>query len=250
MSSELRAEYGAIRHRAIALAGRSGDVKARVLALRDIYRDSRGQHVFPLLAMHEMLWAHDFFEVTGTLGDFITHRFVGDVTAQGTRLEMLRAFAEAFRAGCQNAFVDTFTNYYFSRDYGEAPGADRFVLPSLRGAQTDLHRAIRAKRSLTEAQRRTLYCLALEFEQARTLAVDIGRGMKGLTCPFVHGLVRRAVVRLTYLPPQVRFYFRDYSNVEERLARGLRSYELASQRGWDKVSDATHAYTLVLPGRP
>jgi hypothetical protein len=249
MTVELRTEYETLKHRALTVAGRSGDVKARVLALRDIYRDSRGDHAFPLLAMHEMLWAYDFFEVTGTLGDFITHRFVGDVTAQGMRLDMLSEFAEAYRTGCCNAFVDTYTNYYFSRAYGEMPGADRFVRPSLLHALNELQHGIQRKKRLPEERKRELFSLALEFEQAQTLAGEIRLGLDRLTCPFVHGLVRRAVVRLAYFPPQVRFYYRDFSDADERVARGRRAYELATQRGWDKVSDATHGYGIILPGR-
>ena len=44
--------YALLRDQAVRLAGSPGDIAQRVMAHHQIYRDSGGNHAFPLVALH------------------------------------------------------------------------------------------------------------------------------------------------------------------------------------------------------
>lgn len=94
---ELQAAYEEIRAQAREVAGAPGDIVPRVLAHHGLYRDSLGNHAFPMVALHGALWGYDFFEVTGKLGEIVSYRYVFDAEEKVKRHAMLGRFAEGFR---------------------------------------------------------------------------------------------------------------------------------------------------------
>ena len=53
-------------------------------------------------------------------------------------------------------------------------------------------------------------------------------------------------MRFAYFPLLRTFYFRDFSNKEERVDRALRSFDIAVHRGWPTVAAAMSAYRSKL----
>src|SRR4051812_45502428 len=123
----LRRAYDAIKVEARALAGQPGDILQRVRVHHSIYADSKGNHAFPLIALHGALWGYDFFEVTGKLGELVSYRYFLDADEKTKRLGMLNAFAEGFKAVNREVFVDTYTNYHFTKAHGRERGAEELV---------------------------------------------------------------------------------------------------------------------------
>ncbi len=248
--ASLRAAYDAIAAEARRQAGAPGDILLRVLAHRAIYLDSNGNHAFPLIALHGALWGHDFFEVTGTLGEIISYRYFLDADERRKRHGMLDAFAEGFKAVNREVFVDTYTNYFFTKLYGRAKGAEALVHPELLDALNEIHAARERGAVLDDARKRSAFAKALAFEQEVTVAPGIAAELAKFDCPILRALCMKPSVRFSYFPILRRFYFRDFSNKEERIDRALRAFDIAVHRGWGAVLDATHGYRLVVPPAP
>src|SRR5690349_15826858 len=81
--------YTFIRAEATRFAGAPGDIARRVMVHHSIYRDSAGNHAFPLVALHGALWAAGFFETTGKLGDALRLRYIYDRKERNFRMAML-----------------------------------------------------------------------------------------------------------------------------------------------------------------
>ena len=60
--------YARIHAEATRIAGQPMDMPRRAMFLDRIYRDSNGNHGFPLVALHGALWGYQFFKVTGPIG--------------------------------------------------------------------------------------------------------------------------------------------------------------------------------------
>lgn len=244
---DLRAAYDEEKARARALAGAPSDILARVAAHRAIYADSRGNHAFPLIALHGALWGYDFFEVTGRLGELVSYRYFLDKEEKAVRLGMLNGFAEGFKAVNREVFVDTFANYHFTKKHGTVPGAEAFVRAELLDALNEVHRASATQRTLDDARKRHVFTQALRYEQELTVAPGIARELAKFDCPILRALCMKPIVRFAYFPLWRRFYFRDFANQDERVERALRSFDIAADRGWDFVLDAMNGYGVSVP---
>ncbi len=238
----LRAAYDAIKVDARKHAGQPSDIVQRVRAHHAIHLDSKGNHSFPLIALHGALWGYDFFEVTGKLGELISYRYFLDKDEKAKRLGMLNEFAEGFKAVNREVFVDTFTNYWFTKTHGQEPGAEALVHPELLEALNEMHAATTRDVALPEDRRRHVFLQALAFEQEITVAPGIARELAKFDCPILRALCMKPIVRFSYFPFWRRFYFRDFSNKEERIERAVRSFDIAAHRGWDNVLAAMNEY--------
>lgn len=246
LPDESRAGYDAIRATAVRLAGEPGDIAQRVMLHHQIYSDSNGNHAFPLVALHGALWAAGFFETTGRLGDALRVRYFYSSREREFRMNMLRGFAEGFKAVNRQVFVDTFTNYYFTKQYGNRTDATGFMNPDLFKALNDVHAATRAGASLEPVNKRQLFSLALTFEQEVTVAPGVQAEVARFDCPILTFLCLRPVVRFLYFPKRQYFWFRNFANKTERIAKAMASYDLAEQIGWSSV-EAAMRLSPVLP---
>ncbi len=147
----------------------------RVALHHELYRDSAGNHAFPLVALHGALWGHGFFETTGKLGTVIAYRYFLDADERKIRHAMLDRFAEGFKAVNREVFVDTYTNYWFTKAHGRAPGAEELVHPDLLLALNEAHAATAAGHALGPDRALHLFTQALRFEQEVTVAPGIAR---------------------------------------------------------------------------
>jgi len=140
--------YEVLRAEAVGMAGAPGDIARRVMVHHFIYRDSGGNHAFPLVALHGALWAAGFFETTGRLGDALRLRYFYNASEREFRMTLLSGFAEGFKTVNRQVFIDTFTNYFYTKHYGENPAAGGALHPTLFSALNSMHAATRSGRSL------------------------------------------------------------------------------------------------------
>lgn len=238
----LQLAYETTRARAREIAGAPGDILPRVIAHRGIYIDSRGNHAFPLIALHGALWGYDFFETTGRLGELISYRYFLDKDEKAERLAMLNGFAEGFKAVNREVFVDTFTNYHFTKAHGRSPGAEELVHEPLLDALNEVHAASASGQELSDERKKHVFIQALRFEQEITVAPGIERELAKFDCPILRALCMKPIVRFSYFPLLRTFYFRDFSDKEERIDRAIRSFDIAAHRGWDMVLESMNGY--------
>ncbi len=240
-AKELHDAYAAIRHRARETAGTPSDILPRVAAHYAIYQDSQGNHSFPMIALHGALWGKNFFEVTGQLGTIVSYRYFYDAQEKTKRHGMLNAFSEGFKTVNREVFIDTYTNYYFTKEYGRHPEASHFIQADLLGGLNAVHAAARGA-PLDDGARREVFQLALRHEQEVTVAPGVAAELAKFDCPILRALCMKPVVRFTYFPTGRRFFFSDFSNTEERIGKALRSFDLAAAQGWGRVEAAMSAY--------
>lgn len=242
---QLRSHYTQQRERAARLAGELIDIPRRAILLNEIFLDSGGNHTFSTMAAHGALWAFRFFEVGGQLGRIIAWRYFYNPQERAFRLGLLNQFAEGFREVNRQVFIDTFSNYYFTRDYGRETGAEQIVQPSLLEALNRVHAARESGQSLDASQKREIFEQSLQWEQELTVAPGVQKTVSQFACPVMVTLCTKPIVRFAYFPRLNYMFFRDFRDKTERIQKGLLAYELAARRGWDDVVASQRNYGLL-----
>ena len=237
--------YARLRAEATRLAGAPGDIARRVMVHHHLYLDSGGNHVFPLVALHGALWAAGFFETTGRLGQVLRARYFYNSRERQFSMGLLGGFAEGFKTVNRQVFIDTFANYFFTRHYGHHPSAARLVHPELFQALVAMHAATRTGASLSPVQKRDLFMLSLRFEQEITVAPGVSAEVGKFDCPILRFLCLRPLVRFAYFPMGTFLVFSNFADTDERIAKAVRSFDLAERAGWRKVEAAMRSYGVL-----
>jgi hypothetical protein len=245
---ELAVAYDEIRTEARRVAGGPGDMPQRVALLHSIFEDSGGNHAFPEVALHGALWAYGFYERRGAVSRMITYRYFYDREERARRAYMLFAFSQGFKEANRSVFVDTYTNYHFTKRFGDVQGAEAVVPAKLLEELNRVHRASRSGQRLTGAERRQVFETALLFEQERTVGPKVKAEVEKFDCPILTAIVLKPIVRFSYFPHHAILRFRDFSNTEERIEKAIRSLDLAERAGWPRVTGSIR-YQGILPER-
>lgn len=246
--SELALAYDEIKREAVRVAGGPGDMPQRVALLHSIFADSGGNHAFPEVALHGALWAYAFYERRGAVSRMIAYRYFYDREERARRAYMLFEFSQGFKEANRSVFVDTFTNYHFTKRYGQVDGAEAVMPPRLLEELGRVHHAARSGRRLTAAERRQVFETSLLFEQEMTVGPKIKAEVAKFDCPVLTAIVLKPVVRFTYFPHHAFLLFHNFSDTDERIEKAMRSLDLAERAGWPRVSECIR-YQGILPER-
>ncbi len=246
---DLQARYAELQAEATLLAGDLLDIPRRVVILNRLYFDSGRNHTFSLLAAHGALWAYGYFEAGGSLGRFIARRYYYDPTERAYRLGLLREFAEAFRQVNRKVCIDSYANYEFTKRYGHLPGAEAVVTAPLLDALNRVHDASGRQRALSAAERRVVFEQSFHCEQEITVAPGVRDAVQGFQCRILRFLCLHPIVRFAYFPRFQALLFRDFADKNDRIAKGMRAFDLAERVGWSHVSRALQEYGVMAPGQ-
>lgn len=231
----LDAAYSQIQKQAIQLSGRPQDIAQRVQHLKQMYVDSKGKYAFPLVAAHGAQFAKKIFGVTQSASDVFS--LIAQMSSSGelNKAQRLNEMTSNFSTQLENVnrfvFIDTYTNYYFSKIYGRRPGAEKFIPSSLLNALNRMHEA----KTYNETEKRALFHEALLYEQHTRVSPMVTKVCGGYSEKWLLHLILKPIVRFAYFPKSVYFQFTDFSSEAERIHYALRSYDLAVQAGWVKV---------------
>jgi hypothetical protein len=242
---QLQVLYDHQKERATQLAGDLADIPRRVVLLNEIYLDSRGNHAFSQIAAHGALWAFRFFEVGGRLGKIVSWRYFHNSQERAFRLGLLNRFAEGFREVNRLVFIDTFTNYYFTREYGRELGSEQIIQPSLLEALNRVHRAREAGQEFNDRERKDVFEQSFYWEQELTVAPGVEKTVSQFECPIMVALCTKPVVRFAYFPRMSFIFFRNFAEKNERIEKGLRAYDTAARSGWNRVFESQKDYGLL-----
>jgi hypothetical protein len=246
MTPSLHLSYNALRQEAERLAGAPGDIPQRVRELHNVFVDSGGNHSFPEVALHGALWAYTFFEAKGKLGRIIQWRYFYNKKERNYRMGLLRGFAEGFKEANRLVFIDTWTNYWFSKSHGLEPEASQFVPAEMLAHLNKIHAAARQGTLLPADERRAAFITALRQEQECTVAPRIEAELNRFTCPILTALCMKPVVRFKYFPKGKKFWFRNFSDVQERIEKATAAFDFAESAGWKKVEESMKGYGVAL----
>lgn len=245
MTTNLQAEYDAIKSHAAELAGGLQDIPRRATILHHLYNDSGGNHVFSLIAAHGALWAFRYFETGGSLGRLMSYRYFYNSKERAFRLGLLNSFAEQFREVNRQVCVDTWTNYHFTKRFGAEPGAEKVVPEPLLSALNQVHDASQQGEELSAEAKREVFSASFQCEQEITVAPGVKQAVAGFDCPILKILILRPLVRFSYFPRTRFFFFKDFSNTDERIEKGVQAFQFAAGAGWNRVVQSMQQYRVL-----
>jgi hypothetical protein len=243
--ADLENKYQELRREATILAGEPSDIPQRAALLHEIFLDSNGNHGFAEIATHGALWGFNFFETTGTLGSLISYRYFYNSKEMTYRHGLLQTFADGFKSANRSVFIDTYSNYYFVRKFGEEKAVETIFEPELLDALRQITRAARDKKLLETATRRRLFQITLQWEQETTVAPRVKEEIAKFDCPVLKRLVLKPFVRFKYFPRFKMFWFRDFSATDERIHNAHECFEIAERVGWQQVFSSMKEYGIL-----
>jgi hypothetical protein len=112
----------------------------------------------------------------------ITYRYFYDREERARRAYMLFAFSEGLKEANRSVFVDTYTNYYFTKWHGQSPGAEAIVPAQLLEELDRVHQAARTGRRLTQSERRRVFETSLLFEQEMSVGPKVKAEVAKVDC--------------------------------------------------------------------
>jgi hypothetical protein len=237
--------YFEARREGELMAGAPSDLQQRATVYHHLYRRSRGNHVFPLLAAHGALWGKGYFALGMKVGRAFSLLDLRRPDKRRERLAALAAFADAFRDINRRVCVEVYATYHFTADFGEIAGAECHVDPQLLDALNRCHHVTRREGGLTRAERGMLFEAFFRWEQRVIVAPSVDAAVRAFTWSRIRELALRPDIRFAYIPRKDTLRFRDFADVGERIEKGLRAYEIAENVGWERVEAALCRYGVL-----
>jgi hypothetical protein len=243
--SELTREYEALRAEATRLAGGLRDLAQRATVYHHLFRASGGNHAFPLIAAHGALWAGGYFRFGRRLGEALSWQYVLSKEKRQQQLAKLEVFADAFRDINRRVCIDTYANFHFTAKYGDDPRIAEFVSPDLLEALKLVHAARRADRELSDREKREVFLVHFLDEQTRIVGPAIEQAVGEFDWPLMRVLALKPVIRFAYFPGRRWFWFGNFAQRDERIAKGLQAFDYAAQVGWSHAEQALRCYAVL-----
>lgn len=237
--------YESYRLRATELAGGLLDIPRRVRLLYQMYIDSAGNHLFPLIAAHGALWAAGYFEIGGAIGRLIARRYFYNSRERAYRLGLLDEFATGFRRVNRQVCIDTLTNYWFLRDHGAVPEAAQLLPESLVDTLRLVHQNRIAGQRLGSVERRRIFEQSFRCEQEVTVAPGVAEAIAGFDCRVMQFICLHPLVRFRFFPRWRYLVFRNFGQTDERIRRGLQAFEFAERAGDEHVVETLGHYPVM-----
>jgi hypothetical protein len=239
---ELGLAHAALQAEATILAGCLTDLAQRATVYHHIYEASGGNHVFPLIAAHGALWARGWFSIGLKLGRVLSWQSLNAAT-RSQMMDELNRFADTFREINRRVCIDTWTSFHFTGRFGDQTLACEIIDPNKLAALNSVHSARRNGLCLSDVERRKVFEAFFLSEQRTIVEPAIQEAVKDLHWPLLKAMALRPYVRFAYMPGGM--WFRNFSNQQERIERGMHAFDTAAQVGWKEVEAALHNYRVL-----
>ncbi len=240
-TQELQLSFDAIRREAVVLGGAPEDIPQRAAMLYSLFLDSKRNHSFPLVAMHGALWLQSFFD---GVEKFLRGSPMPE-TVRRARLETLRTFTLVLKEANREVFIDTYTNYFFTRYFGEMEGAGNISGEEVVTMFRKIHRAAQENTRLSSEDYRDAFSACLIWEQKNSVTPRVREEAMRIHCPVLQSFCLRPVVRFSYFPLFKLLCFKNFADPRERVARAIESFDIAMKVGWDEVMDSVSKYNVM-----
>ena len=234
--------HARIRTDATRLAGRPEDLVQRASAYWHLYRHSRGNHGFPLLAAHGALWGAGHFRRGLRLARLLSRLSRRPAEERDTRLAMVEAFALAFKEINRRVCVETYTAYHLTRIHAADPDLDAHIPGTLIEALARCHHANDRGQRLSRDDRRALFDAFFLWEQDTIVGPAVESAVAKFNWPLMRAVSLRPPVGFAYFRRAEWLWFRAFHDKDERIARGQQAYALAERYGWTHVEESLSRY--------
>lgn len=247
MSASLVKHWIALRAEAEELAGGLTDLIQRATVYRQIWRQSQGNHAFPLIAAHGALWAGGHFRFGRRLASILKWQSLRACDREAKMVRLDR-FVNTLRDINRRVCIDTYANFHFTARHGVAANVQEFVSPELCNALGKVHAAIREGRSLTNEERLDVFTTHFLNEQEHVVGPTVQQAFADLDWPLVQTIARRPVIRFAYFRGRERLVFRNFADREDRIRNGRLAFQFAANAGWANVERALRTFAGMPEG--
>jgi hypothetical protein len=244
-SDDLPLKLAAYREEGEKLAGGLTQLAQRASVYRHIYRASGGNHIFPLIAAHGALWARGYFRWALDLGKKLAWQYCLSPSLRHRQLASLDTFADAFRDINRRVCADTYAYFHLTAEHGDDPDAALLVPPALLQALNRIHQAQRAGRPLSTSEKQEIFTAHFVNEQEHVVGPSLQAAVAAFNWPIAKFIALRPVIQFAFFPAGKWFWFRDFSNREERVLRGLQAFHIAAQVGFETTEAALRKYEML-----
>lgn len=244
-TTELRQAHQRLLDEATRLAGSPTALSQRATTYHHLFRDSGGNHFFPLIAAHGALWARGYFAFGVKLGHWLSWQYLFDADRRKRQLAALDEFANTFRDVNRRVCIDTYANYHFTAEHGEHSDAATILDPQLLDALNRVHAARLARRELSDGEKRYVFETHFLHEQASVVGPSLQAAVEKFDWPLLRAIALRPLIRFAFFREWQFFWFRNFACREERIEKGLRAFDLAASIGWDQVESALRDYDIL-----
>lgn len=223
------------RRKADETAGPADAMAQRALIYHQLYVHSGGNHCFALVAAHGAIWGHGYFRwmrrlawLAG-LSELILHPASRTVVRRTATL--IAGLMEINRGVC----AETLFIYSITADPRLRAACESLVAPALLERMLSCHAARRAGRKLSPPEQAALYDCFFAWDQEYVVTQRLAEVYGKFDCPVVDWLAIRPPVRFAYFRRNETLFFRNFLDVDERIAKGRMAYDRAVRAGWDRV---------------
>jgi hypothetical protein len=228
------------------LAGAPTSIGQRIVVHYSVYRDSRRNLTFPVLALHGAGWAQGYFDLLGlVLPWYASLRFPFSWRKRDEFKNKMSLAMTGFKVANQRVLRDTFANYHFTKKYGTTPGADKVLPPTLLTTLNQLHAATSTRESLTDVAKSAIYSECFQWEQHNSVWPMVEKAIKGVNDPLVKAIAFRPIVHFRFFPPLRFLFFHNFTDTNERIAQGWKAYRIAEEVGWAVTERAIGKFDFV-----
>lgn len=231
-----------LQDEATLLAGSLSNLEQRATTYHHLFQDSNGNHVFPLIAAHGALWAKGYFQFGATLGRLLSIQYIHNPELRQQQLNSLSQFADAFREINRLVCVDTYTNYHLVKRFGESNELLEFLSPEILTALGRVHWATKHRKKLTEAEKRNVFRAHFLHEQDNVVGPRVADAVDAMDWQLLETIALQPLVRFAYFPLHQTLWFRNFTNKDERIKKGMKAFAIGSQLGWSQVEAKLAAY--------
>lgn len=242
---EMIARLQAWRAEGERMAGSLTQLAQRASVYRHLYRASDGNHIFPLIAAHGALWARGYFRWALDLGQKLAWQYWLQPAVRERQLAALDTFADSFRDINRRVCADTYANFHFTAEHGEDPAAAELVPAELLQALNKMHAAQRAGRTLSTAEKQEVFTAHFMYEQQYVVGPTLEEAVARFAWPAAKFIALRPVIRFAYFPGGTSFWFRNFADRSERIARGQQAFRVAAEVGFSNVETALRKYEML-----
>ena len=242
MSTSLKKHWIALRAEAEELAGGLADLVQRATVYRQIFRDSKANHAFPLIAAHGAMWAGGHFRFARRLAAILKWQSRRAEVRQA-RMARLEEFMNTLRDINRRVCADTYANFHFTARHGVGRDVGELVPPELCRALASVHTASRTGNPLSDFQREQVFIAHFLHEQEHIVGPTVMTAFERLDWPLVATFARRPRIRFAYFGGRDRLVFRNFADRDERIRNGRLAFQWAARAGWSNVERALMTVT-------
>jgi hypothetical protein len=242
-TQDLLEAFDRIKLKATSHAGELDELCLRARVYHRLYRHSDGNFVFPLIAAHGALWAKNYFRFAMSIGRRLAQIYALQPDIRDAHVVGLDEFANEFREINRRVCIDTYTWYHFIDQFHDHPLIAKMAPSRLLKALQRCHCARRQGFHLSKVEKEEVFDAFFLNEQETIVRPIVDRAAAKFEWKLMKNIALRPRIRFSYF--KKAFWFRNFTDTDERIERGKLAFSAAAEVGFDRTEKALMAYRVL-----